>query len=73
MQTSEPLKAVSNVIELDPNKKYLFVLKGGVYSESLKELSVYLKNAGIQALGIHVPEGNELDVMEVLNEKWRDK
>lgn len=59
----EPLKAVSNVIELDPTKKYLFVFKGDFTMNELAYVQHRLKAQGIESLALALQEGQELEVI----------
>lgn len=59
----EPLKAVSNVIELDPTKKYLFVFKGNFTMNELAYVQHRLKSQGIESLALGLREGQELEVI----------
>lgn len=60
----EPLKAVSNVIELDPTKKYLFVFKGDFTRDNLAYIQHRLKEQGITCLALGLSKGQEVEVIE---------
>ena len=68
---SEPLKAVSTVIELKPDKKYLFVCKGAT-PEAMRGLCDFLIEHGINGACIDLGEGQDLQVIEAPTEEaWR--
>lgn len=63
---SELLKAVSNVIELKPNHKYLLVLRGPeTREEAHQELIHALQAQGVGGVMVHITEGQSLDIVEV--------
>lgn len=60
---NEPLKAVSNVIELSPDKEYLLVFEG-VGRDGMHRVLDHLKARGIRGFGIALYEGQSLQVIE---------
>ena len=60
----EPLKFVSNVIELKPGHKYLLVVKGDVSLMALGHAQQGLREKGIDCLCFSLGT-NELDVIEI--------
>jgi hypothetical protein len=62
---NEPLKAVSNVIELKPDHKYLLVVSGeNVTDASLQEITRMLNEQRIGGVIIHLAKGQSLEVIE---------
>lgn len=66
----EPLKAVSNVIELKPGHKYLLVLKGDHIDQFAGErANVLLREMGIESIYAVIGSNDDLQVIEVPDEK----
>lgn len=62
----DTFKAVSNVIELKPGKKYLLVFQEGTMPyESADLLLRYLREEGITAIGIALAQDGKMEVIEV--------
>lgn len=61
-----PLEAVSNVIELKPDKRYLLVFRGleGMKASQLAEISERLSAIGMVNVCLSMPEGSNLEVIE---------
>ena len=60
---SEPLHAVSNVIELQPDKRYLLIFRGDVEAEEIEHMLTMLASLGIRSLGIGRRRGQEIEVI----------
>ncbi len=59
------LQAVSNVIELKPDKQYLLVFTGDhVNEENVRQVLGFLRVNGIRGIGIGLTTGQELQVIE---------
>jgi hypothetical protein len=70
---NEPLKGVSNVIELKPGYKYLLVFKGPrLTAKSLHGVQEVLSELGIKGVSIALAMEDELQVIEV-PEKERER
>ena len=67
MSEYKPLEAVSNVIELKPDKKYLLVFIGATFDQ-VEQAKARLKASGIQGVGIGLPDGVHLQVVECSDE-----
>ena len=66
MPIGNELQAVSNVIELKSDKKYLLVFKGdGITQQELGHILTGLRSRGIDSVGIALYDGQELTVIEV--------
>jgi hypothetical protein len=61
---SEPLKAVSNVIELKPGHRYLLVFKGAITREQVAYALALLEAMHIPSIGFALWDGVGLDVVE---------
>ena len=74
---NKPLKAVTNIIELKPGKKYLFVFSSEKNMPELmqdaEDLLKMLKEEGIQGIGLALRKGDKLEVIEVEEEKSGSK
>ncbi len=67
---NEPLQAVSTVIELKPDKKYLLVFKGDdIDANMLNEISQHLRDMGIVNLSISIAQDIDMEVIEAPNEE----
>jgi len=60
----EPLQAVSNVIELNPDKKYLLVYKGELTQAQLALVQEILKAQKVSDLIVHL-DNQEMSVIEM--------
>lgn len=60
----EPLQAVSNVIELDPDKRYVFVFNGEFTENQLARIKVELSKHGMHGVVLGLWEGQALQVIE---------
>lgn len=59
-----PLQATSNVIELQPHKRYLLVFKGEeIDDDAIQRALALLQDMGIDALGIAVDRGLDLEIV----------
>ena len=65
IQDFPPLQAVSNVIELKPDKRYLLVFKGILTVEQVESFLSVLKAQGITCLGVALGTDDELQVIEM--------
>lgn len=61
--TMNPLHAVSNVIELKPDKKYLLIFTGNFTRQALAELMGTLRAGGVNGIGIALRTGDEVEVV----------
>lgn len=59
----EVLKATSNIIELKPDKKYLFVFKG-VTEQQLHNLNEVIHASGFKGISIGLYKDDELEIIE---------
>lgn len=59
----EFLQAVSNVIELKPDKRYMFVFSG-VSREAANHILSRLKAIGITAFALSLSEGESVQIIE---------
>lgn len=57
-------EAVSNVIELKPDKKYLLVFSGNYTRKELQELTDTLRTFGFSSFAVALREGETLEVIE---------
>jgi hypothetical protein len=61
---NEPLQFVSNVIELQPNKKYLLIFHGAD-DEAMQGAMDFLNGRGFHNIvGLSLGEGQSIDVIE---------
>lgn len=63
----QPIKAISNVIELKPGKKYLLVFKAKepeAYMDQAHRFVEMLQTRGITGFGIVLKKGDEIEVIE---------
>ncbi len=61
------LQFVSNVIQLEPNKKYLLIIRGVVMDHDEQDrLTTALRSLGISCLSLSLPEEADVSVVEVL-------
>lgn len=68
----EPLKAVSNVIELKPGHKYLLVLKGDHIDQFAGErANVLLRGMGVESIYAQIGSNDDLQVIEIPPEEVR--
>lgn len=60
------LQFVSNVIQLEPGKKYLLIIRGIVLAQHDQyQITRALRNLGISCLSLSLPEEAEVSVVEV--------
>ena len=62
---NEPLKAVSNVIELKPGHRYLLVFQGDITREQVEYALAMLEALHIPSIGFALWDGVDLDVVEM--------
>lgn len=61
----EPLQAISNVIRLEPGKKYLLVFSGEqAETGTLRTVMAMLRQQGIIGVGVALKRGQKLEVIE---------
>ena len=66
---SEPVKVVSNVIELSTEKKYILVFKSEwITMQELINVMAVLREMGIEHIGVALRNGEELEVVEMPGE-----
>jgi hypothetical protein len=62
---NEALQAISNVIELKPDKFYLFVFKGSFNYHEMEYLAKTLYNEGLHGISVAIQDEQSLEVIEV--------
>jgi len=64
----ELLHAVSNVIELQPSKRYLLIFKGDTEIEEIEHMLTMLAGLGILSIGIGIRRGQEVEIIALPDE-----
>jgi hypothetical protein len=63
--TTDPLRAVSNVIELKPDRKYLLIFQGNFDRQAITELMRMLHMQGVNGIGIALRTDEGVEVIEM--------
>lgn len=62
------IKAVSNVVELKPEHKYLLVFKGAI-PEDVHQVLQMIRAVGIVCVGVGLDDGESVQIVEVPSEQ----
>ncbi len=73
-EMNEALRAVSNVIELKPDRKYLLVVSGdNINPRAAQEIGEMLQEYGICGVIIHLTTEQSLQVIEAPQSEGNDR